>query len=360
MNGDGEADYYENFNGDVHLTRQFHEFALDLHTDSQGNFYYAKGATPGRGGPNFDIWSLHNGALIKVSKDGSKMDVVARGLRAPNGMGIGPNDQIVTGDNEGSWVPACPINQVKPGGFVGIPDGVPGDVKPTKRDNPIMWFPKPVDNSSGGQVWQTDERFGPFKDHLLHLSYGKCSLFHVMTQPVGDELQGAAVRFPLSFASGVMRARFNATDGQLYLCGLKGWQTSAGRDGTFQRVRYTGKPAYLPYAYKVTKTGLEITFTEPLDKAAVADLGSYSLERFNILWSKTYGSPELSIANPGKQGRDPVSIKSASLKEDGKTIVLEVPDLKPAHCMVLNLKIAAADGNKINTQICSTINRMPE
>ena len=38
-----------------------------------------------------------------------------------------------------------------------------------------------------------------------------------------------------------MRARFNAADGQLYVCGLKGWQTRATKDGIFQRVRYTGK-----------------------------------------------------------------------------------------------------------------------
>lgn|GEM_PF-6477599 len=74
---------------DCHLTRQFHEFALDLQTDAEGNFYYGKGTTPGRGGPKFDLWSIHNGAFIKVSKDGSKLDVIARGLRAPNGIAIG-------------------------------------------------------------------------------------------------------------------------------------------------------------------------------------------------------------------------------------------------------------------------------
>ncbi|MBI3414546.1 MAG: hypothetical protein HY043_04360, partial [Verrucomicrobia bacterium] len=44
INGDGEADFYENFNNDTVVTPNYHEFVLDLHTDSKGNFYYAKGA----------------------------------------------------------------------------------------------------------------------------------------------------------------------------------------------------------------------------------------------------------------------------------------------------------------------------
>jgi hypothetical protein len=359
LNNDGEADYYENFNSDMHLTRHFHEFALDLKTDAAGNFYFAKGATPGRGGPNFDLWSIHNSCFFRVSKDGSKLDVVARGLRAPNGIGVGPNGELTSGDNEGSWVPACPINRIREGGFVGIPDGVPGEVKPTKRDNPILWIPHKYDNSGGDQSWVPDERWGPFKGHMLHLSYGRLSLFHVMTQQVGDELQGAIARFPVNFLSGTMRSRFNAADGQLYICGLKGWQTAATRDGAFQRVRYTGKPVHMPYAFNVTKQGLEITFTNTLDKAAAEDLQNYSVEQFNLIWSKKYGSPEMSVANPDRTGHDPVEVKSIKLKEDGKTVVLEIPGIKPVMCMIVGIKIKAADGSAINTMINNTINAVP-
>ena len=44
MNDDGETDFYENFNNDAQVTEHFHEFAMDLQTDKQGNFYYMKGA----------------------------------------------------------------------------------------------------------------------------------------------------------------------------------------------------------------------------------------------------------------------------------------------------------------------------
>ncbi|MBI3875066.1 MAG: heme-binding protein, partial [Verrucomicrobia bacterium] len=66
LNGDGEADFYENFNNDTVVTPNYHEFALDLHTDSHGNFLFMKGApwTPA-------VESPHQGTLLRVSKDGS-------------------------------------------------------------------------------------------------------------------------------------------------------------------------------------------------------------------------------------------------------------------------------------------------
>lgn len=359
LNNDGEADFYEAFNTDIHLTRHFHEFALDLKRDQAGNFYFAKGATPGRGGPNFDLWSLHNGGFFKLSPDGKTLEVVARGLRAPNGIGIGPNGEMTTGDNQGSWVPSCPINRIRPGGFVGIPDGVPGPSKPTKRDPPICWLPMEVDNSSGCQVWVPDKRWGPFAGRMLHLSYGKSSLFSVMTQTVGDVMQGAVTKFPLTFATGIMRARFNAVDGQLYVCGLRGWQTTAARDGAFQRVRFTGAPVRMPSGWAVTKEGIELAFSTALDRATAEDAGNYTVEQFNVLWSATYGSPEYSVADPAKKGRDKLTVTSAKLKADGRTVVLTIPGITPANSQGIKLKISAADGTPIATTVWGTINVVP-
>ena len=44
LNGDGEPDFYENFNNEFHGTHHFHEFLLDLDRDSKGNFIFAKAA----------------------------------------------------------------------------------------------------------------------------------------------------------------------------------------------------------------------------------------------------------------------------------------------------------------------------
>ena len=367
LNNDGEADYYESFNDQFILSYHFHEFMMDLQTDADGNFYFAKGGTPGVGGPNFDVVTPHNGCFFKLSKDGSKLDIVARGLRAPNGIGVGPHGELTSGDNEGSWVPVCPINEIRPHGFVGVvPEGWPGEPPPTYRDPPICWIPWNVDNSAGAQVWVTSKKWGPFENEMLHLSYGKSSLFHVLTERVDTQIQGGIAKIPLQFESGIMRARFNEQDGQLYVCGLKGWQTNAAHDGTLQRARYTGKPVNLPSELHVTPTGLKITFVTPLDKDSATDLGNYGLWWFNVKWAKEYGSARWSPTVPGKkwekQATDPpgeeLAIQSITLSEDKRSITLVIPGIKPVTNMILRFKIKAADGSPILNEICNTIHRL--
>ena len=78
LNGDGETDFYENFNSDHQVTEHFHEFAMGLQTDEEGNFYYAKAARHG-----LPALVPQHGTLLRVAKDGLRTDIVATGFRAP-------------------------------------------------------------------------------------------------------------------------------------------------------------------------------------------------------------------------------------------------------------------------------------
>jgi hypothetical protein len=356
LNGDGETDFYENFNNDCAVTWNFHEFAFDLQNDAEGNFYFAKGGPVRNGGRGFERIAAHHGSILKVSKDGSKLERVATGLRAPNGMAIAPTGEFTTGENEGSWVPACKISWLKTGGFAGVVPTSHREQKPTTYDPPLCWMPKEVDNSGGGQVWVTSDKWGPFKGEMLHLSYGTCWLFKVLKESVDGVVQGGVVKFPLSFDSGIMRARFNSADGQLYVCGLKGWQTTASKDGCFQRVRYTGKPANLPTSLEIYKDQIRIRFTEPLDKTEAALADNYSVEQWNYLWSEAYGSASYSVADPEKKVRDTVTIQSASVSADGKAVTLNIPGIKPVMQMKIKFKLKAADGAPVSHEIINTIN----
>ncbi len=375
-NEDGEADFYENFNNDVFITKNFHEFALDLHTDPQGNFYFAKAGPVNNGGRGFMQILPHHGALMRVSKDGSKLDVVATGLRAPNGIGVGPNGELTSGDNEGTWTPRCRLNWIKEGGFYGVVDLAHKTPLPTDYDRPLCWFPKEVDNSSGGQVWVTSDKWGPLKGELLHTAYGTCSLYLVLKEQVNGLMQGGVVKLPLSFESGIMRARFNPKDGQLYLVGMKGWQTSAGKNGCFQRVRYTGKPLNLPRQLHAVKGGLVMEFSEALDKGLATDVENYSIAQWNYVWSASYGSPEISAKagntlQPGDKGgtewtkdqmmikqRDTLAIKSAKLSADGKTVFLAIPELQPAMQVHLRYNLETAAGAVLRQEIFHTIHHL--
>jgi hypothetical protein len=358
LDGDGEADFYENFNNDVPAWPAYNTFHLDLQTDSQKNFWFT---TSGLGVPTAVPMQA---SVIKVSSDGSKAEVIAGGLRAANGAGMGPHDEFVCSDNQGNWTPVCRINLVKPGGFYGF-NYTPGSATPedmgkahTSYDPPLCWVPYEKDNSTGGQEFITGNKWGPLDGLMLSTSYGKCRLFEVMWEQSEGITQGGSVELPLDFASGIMRARFNPADGQLYVCGMKGWQTSASRDGCLQRVRYTGKQVCLPRNLSIKKDGIEIAFTCPLDPKTAADEQSYAVEQYNYKWSSKYGSGKYK-ASDGKVGTDDVDVKSARLLPDGKTVFLAIPNLRPVMQMSIQIHISAADGAPIECTIDNTINHVP-
>ncbi|MBA3847275.1 MAG: hypothetical protein H0X45_11620 [Planctomycetes bacterium] len=361
IDGDGEADLYECFNNDVLVTPNFHEFSFDLHTDAAGDFYFVKGGPVRGGGRGFDTVTASHGCVFKVTKDGETTEVYATGVRAPNGMGVGPDGEITTGDNQGTWTPACRLNLMRRGGFYGVVDLAHRDPPPDDYDRPLCWFPMGVDNSSGSQVWvPTGVRFGPIGGQLMHLSYGTCSLFTVLKERLGQQWQGGVVRIPVNFASGVMRARFSAKDGRLYVCGLKGWQTTAQRDGGLQRVRFTGAPARMPIAMTTLKTGVAITYSDPLDPDTAADPANYRVQSWNYRWSSDYGSPELKPSAMDQEGRDTLTVSAAALSRDGRTVRLTIDGIAPVMQQQITIKIADADGETIEHQISHTIHALPE
>jgi hypothetical protein len=159
----------------------------------------------------------------------------------------------------------------------------------------------------------------------------------VVYEKKGDLVQGGVVKFPLTFASGIMRGRFNPKDGQLYVVGLRGWQTPAARDGAFQRVRWTGKPANTLLGMRTVEGGMELTFTDPLDaEAGTTDV--YAAQRWNYLWSEKYGSDDYWVSDPKKRkSREPLEITSAKLSEDRRTVRLDF-DTTPAHQILLKIR----------------------
>ena len=362
LNHDGEADFYQNFNNDVQVTSNFHEFTFDLQTDSQGNFYFLKGGPVNPGGRGWGPLSDHHGSIFKVSPDGRKFEVHATGIRAPNGMCVGPNGEISNGDNQGTWVPVDYIHYSKPGDFIEVPDLAHRTPAPTNYSPHLCWVPYDIDNSNGTQIWvpANQGKWGPFEGRMLYLSYGKSSLFAVLQERVGDVAQGGVVKFPLKFATGLMRARFSPTDGQLYVAGLKGWQTNGVKDGAIQRVRYTGKSVTMQETLHVSKKGITIRFTGALDKKSAGDLQNWAIEQYNYLWSGAYGSDTYKVSKPEEKGSDQVPIQSVKVADDGKSVFLEVAGLQPVMQMRIKMNVKAVDGSRVPDDVAHTINVVPE
>ncbi|MEE2707001.1 MAG: DUF6797 domain-containing protein [Planctomycetota bacterium] len=341
-NGDGEADFYENFNNDGATSQGGHDYASCLETDPAGNFYYIRA---GQG-------------VCRVTKDGSLHESIATGFRNPIGLGVGPGGEVTASPQEGTWTPASFIAQIKRGGYYGFGGPKVTADRPLGYDRPLCWIPREHDGSSGGQVWVTSNRWGPLAKQMLHLSYGRCQMCLVLREAVKGVVQGGTYKFPLVFESGVMRGRFSPHDGQLYLSGLRGWQCAATKDGCIQRVRYTGKPADLPVGLNVRKDGLVLRFSRPVDRQAASDPDNFHVEQWNYRYSSNYGSKDYKVSDPNRTGRDEVEVFGVRMLDD-RTVFLEVEEVRPVMQMGISYAIKAVDGVDVRQTIYNTINAVP-
>ena len=358
-NNDGEADFYENFNNDFLAADNFHEFTMHLETDSKGNFYVTKGtAWPAIAEDMAVPPTPHNGTLMRLPPDGSRVEVVATGLRHPNGFAIGPKDQMVFADNQGNWVPTSVLHMIRPGGVYGFVPTAQTPERPKDFEKPIVWLPHAFDNSPGSPVWVTSPQWGPLTGKMLLTSYGKATLSLVLTEQMEGQNQGAVMNLPLRFVSGLMRARFRP-DGHLYLAGLSNWQSEGAKKGGFHRVRYTGKPLHLPVAFNVRANAIELTFSDALEAKQAVDPQSYNIQQANYRWHAPYGSPMYKLSNPEQQGMDPVNVSRIRLSRDRKTVTLEIPNLQPVQQMQIGYILRAADGAELRQTLHATINKVP-
>ena len=346
-NGDGETDYYECFNSDHQVTEHFHEFAMGLQTDSEGNFYYAKSARHGR-----PPLVPQHGTLLRVSRDGSRTDIVANGFRAANGVCVNDDGTFYLTDQQGHWTPDNRIELVRPGRFYGnmLSYGAPQDSSDSLMEKPMMWLTGKFDRSPGELIHVTPESWAPLDDHLIDMSYGMGRMFLILRDRA-DPDQGAAVALPLpDFPTGVMRGRFHPGSGDLYVCGMAVWASNKIQDGGLYRVRRTATPLHLPIAWRTRTGAISITFSEPLDPAASADTGRYTLRTWDLRRSGNYGSPHLNEKTH--------AITRATLSADGRTLTLGVPDLAPTRGLALEAVLTGEDGKSFTRRIDGTIYRL--
>ena len=372
LNGDGETDHFKVFNRDVLVSSNFHEFAFDLQTDKSGNFYFAKASPVRGGGRGFDQILPHHGTVLKISPDGKKSEVVVTGLRAPGGMGIGPNGEITTGENEGTWQPCCKINY-SPG-----KEPVFFGTEPARQlltdapyTEPLCYLPMSVDNSGGSQMWVPEgAKFGVPAGSMLHLSYGQSTVYQVLAVPrANGGVQGGVVKLPIALQSSAMRARFHQ-DGSLYLLGFRGWQTNAATECAFQRIRHNAEVMVpVPEKLEYTDKGIRLKFPSKLDAELAEDISSYGAERWNYVRSAQYGSGEFSIDKPDEAAEkaavdreskdhrvhDTVEIKSAKLLPDGQTVELELDGMKPAMTLKVTYDLENTATEVLKGELYATI-----
>lgn len=348
FNGDKETDFYESFNNDHQVTDHFHEFAMGLQVDKEGNFYYAKSARHAR-----EALVPQHGTLIKVSKDGLKTEIIATGFRAANGVCINPDGTFIVTDQEGHWNPMNRINWVKKGGFYGNMFGFnpPADSTEKGMELPLAWVDRERDQSPSELLWVSSKKWGALNGKLLNFSYGYGKIFVVPFEKIGDQVQGGIFELPVPrFSTGVMRGRFNPGDEQLYLCGLSAWGSTQPQLGGLYRIRKVDQPMVIPVGIHATTQGIELNFTDELDAKSVTDTAHFKVKTWDLLRSRKYGSKHYN--------EQTLTVTKAALGKDKKSILLTIPQIKPSWGMEIQYQVKDDNGKDVTGLIQNTIHQL--
>jgi glucose/arabinose dehydrogenase len=349
--GDGVFDRYRTFNSDHQVTEHFHEFAMGLQVDGAGNLYYAKSARHAK----TPLVPQH-GTLLKVSADGARTEILARGFRAANGVCLNPDGSFFVTDQEGHWMPMNRVNRVLPGGFYGNMwgYGAPESTSDDAMAPPLVWVDKAMDRSPAELVRVEGGGWGALEGGLLSFSYGQGQVFLVTTQQVGDVWQGAYLPLPISsLPTGIMRGRFRREDGHLYVTGMSAWATNQVQEpGGFYRLRAQERPLRVVHAVNVHRAGVDLRLTEPLPDGLAPLPEQFVVSTWRLERSERYGSKRHDEAS--------LAVAGVQLSADRRTVRLLLPSIAPVDQLEIVYRMGGDGEEGVSGRVLATVHALAE
>jgi cytochrome c len=352
-NKDGVIDEYQCFAKGWKASANFHEFAFGL-AFKDGFFYAALATAINPGGASTRPQIVDRGKVVKISiKDGS-VEFFARGLRTPDGVGIGPDGEVFVADNQGDWLPSSKILHIKQGAFYNSYSVDSAAVAGLPITQPVVWLPQDEIGNSPTQPAVIND--GPYKNQLIHgdVCYG--GLQRVFMEKINGDYQGCVFRFSQGFEGATHRLAWGP-DGALYL-GMIGNPGNWSQQGKLwyglQRMKYNGSSTFEMLAIRAKTNGMEIEFTEPLREGDGWDTKHYQVQQWWYKPTAEYGGPKLD--------EETLAVKSATVSADRKKVFLEIDGLKPLHLVHIklqNLPVSELDHEIWTTEGWYTLNAIP-
>ncbi|CAN5338166.1 hypothetical protein BH23BAC1_BH23BAC1_07090 [soil metagenome] len=363
LNGDGVADFYENFSNIMVQSIETREWASDMVLAPDGSFYVAKFGSldmgPETSSPKnlmgFRAASPHDGSILKISADGRSMKTIATGFRGPY-LGINPKTGVLSAsDQQGHYMPSTPVMLVNKGDYYGVPATAHLEKIPEVTP-PLTWIPHSVDRSGISQVWINSDRMGPLNGEMVHISYGRPGLFRVMIDSTRNGVQGGIALLPGHYPAPTMKGAINPKDGQLYITGFSLWGSNSENISAFIRIRYTGKEFLAPDKAYIREGGVVIRFNNELDEATVKDVNNYQVKRWNYQRAENYGSGHFKL--DGTPGEENLTVLESHLSDDKKVIFLAVPNMEEVMQMEVSYQLKTANGSVMEDELWFTVNNL--
>lgn len=352
--GDDIADEYLTVCNGWKVSANFHEFAFGL--VYKDDYFYATLATAiNPGGASTQPQIPDRGKVVKISKETGEFELIASGLRTPNGIGIGVDNEIFVADNQGDWLPASKIVHVKPDAWYGSRSVDFEGTANLKETLPVVWLPQDeIGNSPSTPIYLND---GPYKGQMIHGEVTNGGVKRVFVEKVNGDYQGCVFRFTQGLEAGVNRIIWGP-DGALYIGGIGStgnWVHTGKLWYGLQRLKYNEKPTFEMLAVHAKTNGVEIEFTEPLKEGDGWKASDYQIKQWYYLPTEEYGGPKLDLKD--------LKILSVNVSDDRKKVFLELDGMKSNHMVYVKLQtafISANDNELWTTEAWYTMNQIPK
>ena len=333
----------------------FHEFAFGLvHDDT--NFYVNLSVAINNGGAStVPQPGANRGTSIKINRATGAVSYIAGGLRTPNGVVLNDAGELFGTDNQGGWLPASKLVQIKQGRFFNHFTTPAGQFDAAPVTPPVLWIPQnEIGNSPSAPMIV---KSGPFAGQMLigDVTYG--GLQRAALEKVAGEYQGAIFRHTAGLEAGVNRT-ITGPDGAIYVGGIGeggNWGESDKLRFGLQKLTPAGDNTFDMNTVKITSTGFDISYTKPISDETITKIAtSYRVKQWRYVATAEYGGP--------KVDEETLVVSGATVSADKKTVSVTIPGVKPGRVVHIRSPrpFASATGDSLwNTEAWYTANSVP-
>ncbi len=352
--GDGTFETYRCVSHDWPCSLDYHEYLFGA-VVQDGHLYFCTSVAMGYRGDDNRQAPLR-GSVVKVHLDTGRTEIVAGGLRSPDGIGPGPQGAILVTDNQGEWLPANKLVHVQPEAFYNFRSRAPWhpfDRAPSTP--PAVWLPQGEIAASPSQPLVLPSNWGPYRGHVVFGDVTFGGLQRVFLEEIDGALQGAAFPFSQGFRHLFHRLALTP-GGDLYAGAIargQDWNLIERVSG-LTRVRYTGRPVFEPLAARLRSNGLELEFTLPLAAGHGWNPESYYVTQWGYQATQTYGGAKIRHRR--------AEVRSATVAPDRRRVFLELPGLVAGEIVHVRLpeSLPSESGEPLWAgELWYTVNRIP-
>ena len=339
------------------------DFPIAFNTAFQGgNFYFSTGAYK-----NFNPSPMNQGFVVKIPLAQGQQEIMARGIRMPNGLAANADGEMFFSDNQGEYRPYSGIFHVVKGRHYGMaaPDGKDGNLggAMTKmlplppKDSitpPAVEIPYRPGSASATNLFLLDQT--PFAGQFLVGDNAFGGVHRVFTEKVKGEYQGAYFQFSTVLEGGI-QSFCKGPDGSIYGgtlgMGANGWSVQ-GRETGLMKWKMNGSAFNAIVTASSQREGFDLRFTDPL-AANVANPDWYWVTSYRYEPTAAYGGPKLDTRRE--------RIASLRMSVDRKTLAIAVEGLTAGRVyrIILASEVKTAVGAALATRnVWYTLNRISD